>query len=676
MIVRLLIALIIPLAAARAQVSAPPLPETPAKSVPGLTLSFTSGGRSDARTARLVALHVPAGQPATPFLKPGAFTAKWEGEILSPLRADYTFAAELEGKFTLTINGQPVLDGAAPKKVQLNKGGNKFTAEYTSPASGDAFVRLMWSSKEFPSEPVPPMSFTRDPKAARAGERLREGRLLFAQLRCAACHADPALPVRGQGMPELAQDAPTFDDLGAKFHEPFLAAWINDPHAIRPRTLMPRVFPGEPGKIDQRAADLAAFLIAQGTPAEGKPIDAALAPAGGALFANLGCVGCHQKPDAEGKDEHDRIPLRHVRAKWQPAALREFLKEPAKNYAWIRMPHFRLTDEEASQLVAFLLTNAKQEFPAGPKGDAAKGAQLLVSAGCLNCHAALPPTTQPTLAATLKSGWTEGCMAPDTKARAAAPDFALTPAQRDSLLAFAAGGFDSLAQDTPLEFADRQAANLRCTACHSLDGEGSTWSKIDGETQALRAAAPQAEHVEGAPVPDAPIPALTWLGEKLRPDWMSEFIAGHGKAKPRPWLIGRMPGFATYAEGLAHGLSLQHGFGLTAAPEPALDTAKVKAGETLIGENGGFNCTTCHPVADRPATAVFEAPGTNLLAINERLRSGYYARWVLAPLRVDPETKMPQFADTDGKTPLTDFYEGKASEQIDAIWQYLRSLKK
>ena len=664
MFARLFLALLLPLAA-HAKV-------TPPKPAPGLTLSFTSGGAGDTRSARLVALHVPAGQPATPFLKPGAFTAKWEGEILSPLRADYTFGAEVQGKFTLTINGKPVPDGTS---VQLNKGGNKFIAEYTSPATGDAFVRLMWSSKEFPSEPVPPMAFTRDP-AANEGDRRREGRLLFAQLRCTACHADPSLPARGQGMPELAQDAPTFDSPGAKFHEPFLAAWINDPHAIRPHTLMPRVFPGEPGKIDQRAADLAAFLIAQGTPAEGAPIDAALAPAGGALFANLGCVGCHQKPDAEGSDKHDRMPLRHVRAKWHPAALREFLKEPAKNYAWIRMPHFRLTDEEAGQLTAYLLTNAKQEFPAGPKGDATKGAQLLVSAGCLNCHAGLPPTTQPALAVTVKSGWTKGCMAPDAKARGAAPDFALTPAQRDALQAFAASGFDSLAQDTPLEFADRQIANLRCTACHSLDGEGSTWSKVDGESQQLRAAAPQVEHVEGAPVPDAPIPALTWLGEKLRPDWMREFIAGHGKTKPRPWLIGRMPGFATYAEGLAHGLSLQHGFGLSVAPEPALDAAKVKAGETLISENGGFNCTTCHPVADRPATAVFEAPGTNLLSINERLRKGYYARWVLAPLRVDPETKMPQFADADGRTPLTDFYEGKASEQIDAIRQYLHSLKK
>jgi len=352
------------------------------------------------------------------------------------------------------------------------------------------------------------------------------------------------------------------------------------------------------------------------------------------------------------------------------------LKEPSKNYLWIRMPHFRLTDTEADQLVAYLFVSAKQEFPDAPKGDVAKGAQLSVSAGCMNCHAGLPPITQPPLAATLKSGWTRGCMSPDPKGRGTAPDFALTAQQRDSLIAFASSGFDSLKQDVPAEFVQRQLTNLRCNACHARDGEGSVLSKVDGEVQELRAVAPSPEHVEGAPVADAPIPPLTWFGEKLRPEWMRDFIAGHGKDKPRPWLIARMPGFATYSEHLAAGLSHEHGFGL--APEPAmtLDPVKVKAGETLVGENGGFNCTTCHTLADRPATAVFEAPGPNLAFSPARLRTHYYSRWVLAPLRVDPETKMPQFADPDGKTPLTDFFDGNASEQIDAIWQYLHSLKK
>ena len=671
--------------ALRAQESAfksPAIAEAAPALKQGLALTFTAGGKSDTRAARLIALAVPAGQPATPFLPAGPFTAKWEADIVSDMRAEFTFAAEVQGAVKVTLNGAAILEGSAQvegKPVKLQKGANKLAVEFTSPAKGDALLRLLWSSKEFPWEPVPPTAFQHNTNATdlRTGERVRAGRLLFAELRCTACHDGAGLvPAKGEGLPELAQDAPQLGEFGARFNEPWMAAWINDPHAIRPHALMPRVFAdGKPGVIDQRAADLAAYFVTLGTRAEGKPLDTALVAQGGALFADLGCIACHTRPDATGKDEHDRTPLAHVRAKWQAPALTEYLKDPTKNFAWSRMPHFRLSDDEAAKLTAYLLLSAKQEFPAGPKGDATRGAQLLATTGCLNCHAGLPPTTAPTLAVTLKAAWTKGCMAADAPARGKAPDFAFTPAQREALLAFASGGFASLKQDTPVEFAERQIANLRCTACHARDGQPSIWARLDDETAPLAAAAPL-EEGEGKPVATTALPQLTWLGEKLQPAWMAQFIAGHGKAKPRPWLIARMPGFPAVAEGLANGLSLEHGFPLAPAPALALDAAKVKAGETLLSENGGFNCLQCHAIGDRAATAVFEAPAPNFAYARERLRKEYFDRWLLFPLRIDPETKMPRFADDDGKTPLTDFFAGQAREQYDAIWQYLQSLKK
>lgn len=60
----------------------------------------------------------------------------------------------------------------------------------------------------------------------------------------------------------------------------------------------------------QQAADLAAMLTQGAAPTTGK-LDPALVAPGGALFANLGCIGCHQRPDAEvdGKPETlGRIP--------------------------------------------------------------------------------------------------------------------------------------------------------------------------------------------------------------------------------------------------------------------------------------------------------------------------------------------------------------------------------
>jgi mono/diheme cytochrome c family protein len=644
-----------------------------AQDLPGLKVTFTSAGKTDVRSDRLLALTVPAGQAPTPFLAVGPFAVKWEGDLQSPLRGTFKLSAESSGKFKLSLNGQPLLDGPGIKTVQLNKGANRIVAEIASADKGDTFVRLSWASKDFPLEPVPPTLLTHpaDKDLDVAAQR-RDGRLLFAQMNCAACHADTALlPAKGTGMPEHGQIAPLLSELGTKFKTPFLADWIHDPHSIRPHSLMPKVFAG--AGAEQKAADLAAMLTQGATPKAGA-VDLKLAPQGGELFANLGCIACHQRPDAEGKDAQDRVPMGHIADKWHPAALMEYLQDPAKHYPATRMPHFRLEEEESSQLAAYLLVNSRQVKRQALAGDATRGATLLVSAGCLNCHAGMPATTQPTLATVLKAG-DKGCLSADDKARATAPDFALTAAQHASLKAFLATDLASLKQDTPAEFAERQIKNLNCVACHSRDGAVSTWTKVDGEAKKLRDALPPKEHVEGEPVHDAPIPPLTWLGEKLRHDWMSKFIAGQIEYKPRPWLIGQMPAFAHYADGLALGLNHQHGLPQNEAAEPVGDAEKIANGEKLIGDAGGFNCITCHAVGDTEATAVFEAPAINFAQSAERLRKGYFHRWTLAPTRIDPDTKMPKYADPEGMTQLSDPYEGNGPAQFEAIREYIRTVK-
>ena len=644
----------------------------------GLAVTFTAGGKSDVRSDRLLALYVPAGQAPTPFLPAGPFVAKWEGRILSPVRGTFTFAAENSGGFKLSLNGQPLLDGATARTITLNQGENTLVAELPSAAQGDTFVRLTWSSKDFLPEPVPPTVLAHTPAEAElAATRVREGRLLFAQLNCAACHADAAkIPAKGTGMPELGQNAPVLAELGNRYNQHFLADWIHDPKSVRPGTLMPKAVTGPDAA--QQAADIAAMLTQGATPPAGK-LDAAQVAPGGALFANLGCIGCHQRPDAEvdGKPETlGRIPLAHLSDKYQlrAEALAAYLREPAKHYPATRMPNFRLSEEESGQLANYLLANGRMIKRQPLKGDPTRGAALLVSAGCLNCHAGMPPTTQPPLAKVLAAG-PKGCLAPAGTGRAQAPDFGLAPAQREALLAFLATDLASLKQDTPAEFAERQVRNLNCIACHTRDGQGSAWSKVDGECKKLRDALPAKEHVEGEPVPDAPIPAMTWFGEKLQTAWMTKFVSGQVEAKPRPWLIGRMPGFAHVAAGLSLGLAHQHGLPAEEPKEAAPKAELAALGEKLIGVDGGFNCITCHAVGDTPATAVFEAPAINFKETAERLRRGYFLRWVLAPTRLDPETKMPKYADAEGMTQLTDILDGKGAEQFDAVRQYLRTLE-
>lgn len=642
----------------------------------GLTVTYSAGGKTDTTTSRLAALYVPKGASASPFIPAGAFKAVFRGDIESPLRSDHTFAVEVRGQVKVSINNTPVLDAAgaaaaqySDKAVQLNKGANAVVIEFASDGEDDAQLRFDWWSNEFPREPVPRTAWSHAPGMA-TGDTVREGRMLFVTRQCTACHDPGALVAKdGTGMPELLATAPSLADAGARFRPEWLAAWIANPRALRPDATMPHLPLGK-----EQAADIAAYLASLGKPAAVKT-EPEKAPVGGGLFANLACIACHTTPDFAGADAHARIPLAHVKAKFHPAALTEYLKLPATHSPFTRMPDFRLTAAESAALTAYLLGAAKAELPPA-KGDPAKGRALAASAGCANCHA-IPGIEKstlaaPTLADAIKSP-AKGCLSekPDK-----APDFGLQPVQRAALAAFLATDLASLKRDTSADYAERQIRANNCAACHPHDGRQSVFQKLEAETTALTSAAPPPQHeVEGVTVPPTAIPALTWLGEKLQPGYMSAMIAGAQGFKPRPWLASRMPGFGGPGAGIAAGLAQQHGFPMMDVPEPPAGAALVKTGAKLVSADGGFNCVQCHGVKDQPATAVFEAPGINLAHTIQRIRKSHYHRWLLAPLRVDPETKMPKFSEDGKTTQLSDVLDGKAREQFEAIWQYLRTLQ-
>jgi hypothetical protein len=58
------------------------------------------------------------------------------------------------------------------------------------------------------------------------------------------------------------------------------------------------------------------------------------------------------------------------------------------------------------------------------------------------------------------------------------------------------------------------------------------------------------------------------------------------------------------------------------------------------------------------------------------MRHDFYTRWVRNPQRYEPGTRMPQYADLEGKTSFRDVFEGDAVKQFEAIWQYLRTGEK
>ena len=607
----------------------------------------------DARAARLIALALPEGSVLP--------RATFEGFINLKIRGDYTFIAHGSGACEVILNGQRILNVAGDDlstersaKVRLKKGANAITVRYEAPAKGPAALRLYWAERDNPAEPIPPTVLTHDVDDAEFQRHLtlRAGRELVAQLHCAKCH------LLDSGMPEAAADAPSLDNVGARLRGPWMARWIADPRAARHDATMPRVFP--PG--DRRARDVAAYLASMTDaplPPQEHEFPASDAGRGARLFVDLGCIACHSfEPER-------RTSLAHARQKFYGPALVEYLRDPLKHFAWSPMPDFRLREDEARPLAAYIWSRAAPEQPSDQPGDPLRGKELFTTSGCADCHA---PGNHPRLPAE----GVAGCLSPADD-RGTAPHFDLTDAERRALLAVVEAAPAPVAHDTAADFAERQVRALNCVACHALDAQQDALSSLKGEVESIQGTAARDDLVG-----DQSRPSLTWAGEKLRTEWMSKFIAGRIDEKPRPWLAARMPSFGDVRGKLiAEGLAQQHGIlpGDEGA-EPPVDDELAQIGRRLVGKEKGFSCVTCHAIGTTPAISPFEAHGPNFAQTTQRMRHDFYTRWVRSPQRYEPGTRMPQYADLDGQTSFRDVFDADAAKQFEAIWEYLRQGEK
>ena len=116
---------------------------------------------------------------------------------------------------------------------------------------------------------------------------------------------------------------------------------------------------------------------------------------------------------------------------------------------------------------------------------------------------------------------------------------------------------------------------------------------------------------------------------------------------------------------------MNHGLPPVSPKEKQTNPQLADVGRKLVGVDGGFSCVACHGVKDRDPLQVFEAQGVNFSRVGERMQPDYFLRWMLDPLRVDPQTRMPDYFDEDARSVLVDELEGDAKKQIEAIRQYL-----
>ena len=614
---------------------------TPSNERPPVSATTSTSSTSSAvKIIPFAAFHIPTNQSPSSFLQPAPFTAEITGVVSVDLRAQHTFTIELTGKAELLLNGKEILNtpesadetNHTSTPIRLSKGPNEILIRYTSPTNPHipATFRLLWSSKNSAVPiPIPDTALTHNPSPELTQSiSRRNGAFLFQQYQCGKCHT-PEKQI------ESPFDAPSFAGIGSRLNHDYIAAKILNPGADRP-SRMPKIF--HDADSEQKARAIAAYLasLTTNTP----PLKTAFPAAGATLIVDLNCRACHSLPGEPAST--NRIGLAHVPKKFQPAALVAYLQNPQAHYPGNPMPNFKLGRTEAESIAAFLLKNSARATTEPDAKLAARGKELVQNSGCLNCHSLDLPNQfkAPATAQLFAAKSTDGCLAPDSPR---APQFSFTDSDRSDLATFlAASKTSDPITLNPADFAVRATESLRCDQCHS----------------------------------DNHLPAPLTLGGKLKPEWTAHFIAGGNLEKPRPWLKARMPAFPAYATNLAAGLAALHGYPAHTPAEPSSSADLIKTGETLIGSTGGFSCVACHAVGANSVQLVVESPGVNLAYSGDRLLHSFFVRWLMNPIAIDPSTKMPAYFDAEGRSQLTEHFDGDARKQIDAMWAYIRSLSK
>ena len=186
------------------------------------------------------------------------------------------------------------------------------------------------------------------------------GRVWIEELNCTACHQIAANEVAAS-----SRKAPRLSGVRARIQAGFIAAFLADPHAVKPGTLMPDVLRGLAHEEREAAADaMTHFLISLGKARDEINLqapDAAAAERGEKLFHSVGCVACHSPRDPDGKEimPKSSVSLGNLEGKYSIRSLTEFLKRPHEVRPSGRMPVMGLPDADVERIAHYLLRETK-----------------------------------------------------------------------------------------------------------------------------------------------------------------------------------------------------------------------------------------------------------------------------------------------------------------------------
>ncbi|MEE9190591.1 MAG: cytochrome c, partial [Candidatus Neomarinimicrobiota bacterium] len=202
-------------------------------------------------------------------------------------------------------------------------------------------------------------------------DKLNLGMNLVERAGCYGCH-------KIEKYKEKRRIGPELNKIASKINEDWAFQWIENPKSFRHNTWMPRFFgqsnnsdPDSRMRSDQELKAIVHYLFKNSSEFHLDPIPVTgNVQQGKKLVASLGCLGCHRIEPEPFEEETTLQTLRRdhgpnligMGSKTTLEWIYNWLKQPERYFPTTMMPNMRLTDSEAADISAYLITLTQDQF--------------------------------------------------------------------------------------------------------------------------------------------------------------------------------------------------------------------------------------------------------------------------------------------------------------------------
>ncbi len=540
------------------------------------------------------------------------------------------------------------------------------------------------------------------------------GRQLVMRMGCFVCHK-----IDYPAFQDLPRPGPNLSQVAGKTSSGWAFQWITAPRDFRPTTWMPHFFfqdnTSSELNLERQAVEIVSavtYLWEKSASPEYPPPPPGDPRQGQVLFETVGCTGCHLM-DAEAKRD-DFFPqinrlhgpnLIRTGSKVSAGWLYSWIRNPRQYAPDTRMPDLRLTDREAADITAYLMSSRDPAFEglelpepdpqvrdemvlnylrnnetieqslavlqemSAHERNVYLGFETIQKYGCWGCHDLSGFEIAKPIGVELTEEGTKPLHQFDFGHVHDVPhtrhDWIRTKLLNPRIWdegKEAVKNYAELLKMPNFGMSEREAEAVvtmvlgftrESVEASSRAGQTTrSISLVEGRRLITRFNCQGCHLIEGqghairTSIEDVGMlpPNLAAEGARVKSDWLFEYLHAPGAVRLRPWLTTRMPTFG-FSDDEVNAL-----VSYFAAREERLaflsDPARPGARELVVGEVtfNMFQCAKCHPAGPQEDLGAGVGAGDlapSLLLAKQRLRHDWVPDWIRDPQSWIPGSKMP-----------------------------------